>query len=201
MSSRLVLGVQRCPVLGEQLDGEIVHLTSPSVGWFTSAVPRGNALAAGEVAGVLITLGRASQLIVPDDVAGVVSSNPPERVHAPVGYGTVLYELAPRAAGAAANAVKLESHAPTASGALVFRSPHTGRFWHRASPADRAFVTAGQVIESGATIGLIEVMKTFATVQYAAGPHLPPRARVLRILATDGAEVAERDPLLELEPA
>jgi biotin carboxyl carrier protein len=193
MSARLVLGVRR--------EGDVVRLTSPSVGYFTGAVASGRTLSAGEVAGTLITLGRATQLVVPDDVAGVVKSNAPERVHAPVAFGSVLYEFGALDSQPAKHSKRAAADATTASGALVFRAPQTGRFWLRTAPAEPALVAVGQVIESGAALGLIEVMKTFTILQYAATSTLPARARVVRILARDGAEVAERDALLELEPA
>jgi hypothetical protein len=44
-------------------------------------------------------------------------------------------------------------------------------------------------------------MKTFTLVHYQPAGGLPPRARVVRIVPTDGAEIAEKAPLLELAPA
>jgi biotin carboxyl carrier protein len=190
MSTRITLGVQR--------DGPRVRLTSPAVGQFTGAVERGRALTGGEVAGTLLTLGRALTLVVPDDVAGMIESAAPERVHEPVGFGSVLYELAPldasRATASSTPATK------SAGGALVFRSPQTGRFWHRASPAEPALAAEGKLIEPGVAIGLIEVMKTFTIVNYVPSGDLPRKARIVRVLAADGAEVAERDALIELAP-
>src|SRR5688500_4989408 len=80
-------------------EGQRVRLLAPEVGLFTCALAEGTLLSAGARAGVLITLGRARELVVPAGVSGAVSSRAPERVHAPVGYGDVLYELAPLAAG------------------------------------------------------------------------------------------------------
>jgi len=40
-----------------------------------------------------------------------------------------------------------------------------GTFWRRATPRDPAYAEAGTVLTPGKTIGLIEVMKTFAPVQ------------------------------------
>jgi biotin carboxyl carrier protein len=47
---------------------------------------------------------------------------------------------------------------------------------------------------------MIEVMKTFAHVPYRAAGSLPKRAKVLRLIAGDGADVKQGDPLLEVEP-
>jgi biotin carboxyl carrier protein len=185
-------------VRAEPGDGS-VRLASPAVGAFTCAVPCGRVLAPGEVAGVLVELGSAIELVVPEGVAGVVRNEAPEPVHAPVGFGTVLYELDVEAR-AASGATAAASQA-SATGALGFPSPSAGRFWHRTAPGEPALVSPGDVLEPGRAIGVIEVMKTFTLVRYAAGGALPARARVARVLAADGSEVAERSPLLELEPA
>jgi len=178
-------------------DGERVLLTSPSVGTFSRAIGEGRALTAGEVAGVLTTLGASFELVVPEGVSGVVVSQRPERVLEPVEFGAVLYELAPLAAnGGSAVAARATDGD---GGGLVFRSPSAGRFWHRSAPGEPALAKAGDVLEPGRALGLIEVMKTFTLVSYATTGGLPPKVRVTRVLVDDGAEVADRTPLLELE--
>lgn len=179
--------------------GDLVQLLSPSVGTFTSPRPEGSVLSGGQTAGVLHTLGRAYELVVPEDVSGVVRTPAPQLVHQPVGYGSVLYELGALAASATTGSAQQDSGATSA--APVFRSPSAGRFWHRTSPNDPPLIQVGGVIEVGKPIGVIEVMKTFAYVSYAAHSGLPARARVVRVLAADGAEVAEKTALFELEPA
>jgi biotin carboxyl carrier protein len=70
----------------------------------------------------------------------------------------------------------------------------------------------GLLLAPGQAVGLIEVMKTFAQVQYrpdvtgvagatGKGRPLPERARIVRLIAADGAEVARGAPLFEVEPA
>ena len=86
---------------------------------------------------------------------------------------------------------------------LVVRAPQVGRFYHRAAPDRPAYVSEGQEVNPGDTLGLIEVMKTFFQVRLgdpALGAGLPERARVVRHLVPDGAEVAQGDPILELAP-
>jgi acetyl-CoA carboxylase biotin carboxyl carrier protein len=180
-------------------DGERVLLRSPEVGLFTCALPAGALLAPRAAAGVLHSLGRRFDLVVPAGAAGRVVSAPPERVLAPVGYGTVLYELAPLA-DVASGAAPAASASPSASGALLFRAPSSGRFWQRPSPSDPPFVKAGDVVEDGRNLGLIEVMKTFTHVVYRAVDELPRRARVVRFLVADGGDVEEGGALLELAP-
>jgi acetyl-CoA carboxylase biotin carboxyl carrier protein len=185
-------------------DGEKLRLLSPDVGWFTGAMPTGSVLVAGQPAGSLLTLGHASTLIVPADAQGVVVSAPPASSRSPVGFGDALYELGVVRGVAAGSDAKQGIGAPAESersGALVLRSPQTGRFYHRPSPGDPAFVSAGAIVEDGRPIGLIEVMKTFSHVPYTASGALPKRARILRMLAKDGEDVKQGAPLLEVEPA
>jgi biotin carboxyl carrier protein len=59
-------------------------------------------------------------------------------------------------------------------------------------------VEAGQTIAAGTPIGLIEVMKTFTHVTYQPRENLPPQARVVRMIAGDGADVREGEALLEI---
>jgi len=85
-------------------DGETTRLLSPGVGEFTCAIGPGGMLGPGQDAGVLIVTGRSYFLRVPDGVSGRVQNALPGRIHEPVGYRTVLYELAPISAEAAAAA-------------------------------------------------------------------------------------------------
>lgn len=176
-----------------------LRLRCPAVGLWTAAVPSGRVLTPGAPAGVLLVLGRAHPLRTPEGVVGVVRSAAPERVHQPVGYGEVLYELGALEGEAATRLVAPQEDALTATG-LVLRSPQSGRFYHRPSPDAEPLVALGDELADGDPIGLIEVMKTFATVPYRARGGLPARARVLRLLAGDGSDVAEGQPLLVVEP-
>ncbi len=187
----LALGVEAGP------DGRL-RLLSPGVGRLTDAPERGAALAAGQAAGVLLSLGRAVTLVVPEGAHGVVVSARPERVHAPVGFGDVVFELDP--AGVAAGAAAAHA-AAGASGGPVVRANQSGRFYRRAAPGDPPFVDVGAVLEDGTPLGLIEVMKTFSHVVYRATGGLPPRARVTRVVAADGSDLEAGSPLLEVEPA
>lgn len=184
--------------LRARTEGEHVLLECPGVGLFTNAARDGMALTAGARAGTLLTLGRAYELRVPDDVAGLVDGELHERVQAPVGFGTVLYRLRPLAG--ATERSERDASSRSASGAALFRSPSAGRFWHRAAPGEPALASVGDVIEAGRAIGLVEVMKTFTLVHYQPSGGLPARARIVRVLVADGAEVAEKAALLELAP-
>jgi acetyl-CoA carboxylase biotin carboxyl carrier protein len=176
-----------------------VLLSSPEVGYFTRALPAGTPVVAGSAAGLLHALGRRIELRVPSGVAGSVMNERPELVLAPVGYGTVLYELAPLAQAVAAPAAARAEG--SGAGGLLFPAPYSGRFWQRPSPGEPAFVKEGDLLEDGRTLGLIEVMKTFTHLVYRSAGTLPPRARLVRFLVADGGEVKDGGALLALEPA
>ena len=181
-----------------ETDGERVLLRAPEVGYFTCALSEGALVAPKALAGVIHSLGRRFQLVVPPGVTGRIASARPELVHQPVGWGSVLHEVKPLESAAVA-APKNTTTAATA--ALVVRAPYSGRFWHRPAPGDPAFVEPGALITEGQTIGLLEVMKTFTQLVYRAEHGLPPRARVTRLAIPDGGEVKDGGVLLELEPA
>jgi len=221
MTTQLELLLERSEEKGAR-----ILLRSPEVGTFTHALPKGALLYPGAEAGVLESLGRALALVAPSGVSGRIASDRPKRVHEPVGYGTVLYELEPLEADAGADpgpdgapsakdargsrtrgasGSKPSSRATgaktdTEGSGLVFRAPYSGRFWHRPSPQDPPFVKPGDVIHVGTTLGLVEVMKTFTHLVYVPGASLPQRAKIVRVLVADGGEVSEGAPLVELGP-
>ncbi len=175
------------------------ELLAPGVGLWTQAPPRGAMLSPGAALGWLIALGHARPLIVPAGVSGVVCSDPPQRLRAPVGAGEVLCVLAP-AADAAGGAVA-PAEVAASGGAWLLRAPQAGRFWRGPEPGAPPYAAEGEVLEPGRTYGLLEVMKTFQPVKYRAEAGLPARARLQRWLVADGAELAEGDPLAELGAA
>lgn len=178
--------------------GTRVLLRAPEVGTFTCALSEGALVAPKALAGVIHSLGRRFQLVIPPGVTGRIASARPEKVHHPIGWGTVLYEVEPLTA---ASSVATENATTAAADALVFRAPYSGRFWHRPAPGDPAFVEPGALVTEGQTLGLLEVMKTFTQLVYRAEHGLPPRARVVRLAVPDGGEVKDGGVLLELEPA
>ena len=61
-------------------------------------------------------------------------------------------------------AVPAESPAPE-HGLLPVTAPMVGKFYAAPSPSDPPFVTPGTKVAAGATVGLIEVMKVFASIK------------------------------------
>lgn len=182
-------------------EGTRVRLLAPDVGLYTSALERGALVAGGTVVGALLQLGVRRRLVVPDGVEGRVASEVPERKHHPLGYGDLVIELEEiRGATRGAN-VSTSGASASADGRLVLRATTSGRFWHRPAPGEPAFVAVGAVVRDGSPVGLLEVMKTFSHATYRAQGGLPGEARVLQVLAADGADVRRGDALLAVEAA
>ncbi len=178
-------------------DGERWIVTSPAPGWFFPS-PLGTVVTRGHEVGALEILGRRMQIIAPD-VAGVIGNSPELGAARMVAYGDslVVLESAASIAGMASTTTSSPDQATSATG-LVFRAPTSGRFYGRPSPDKAPFVSVGDELARGATICLLEVMKTFNRVTYG-GSGLPERAKVREILVAEGADVTAGEPLLTLE--
>jgi acetyl-CoA carboxylase biotin carboxyl carrier protein len=179
----------------------VIELRAPMPGVFVPRIAQGDLVTAGSAIGELIVLGRASLLIAPRST-GVAATGIAVQLAAPaahaVGYGDVLVALDPSLSlGANASGDAPPAAQPTVDG-LVFRAPTSGRFYGRPAPDKPPFVAPGTQLAHGATICLIEVMKTFHRVTYG-GSGLPDTARVRQVLVADGDDVNAGDPLLALE--
>lgn len=192
MRERLELRMER--------DGVRVKLRAPEVGVYTSNLERGAIVSPGTIVGVLTQLGVRRALVVPDGVEGRVATEAPERAHHPLGFGDVVLEVE-EIRGTSSTTAATTSTATATTGGLVVRATTSGRFWHKPAPSEPVFVTAGALVRDGAPIGLLEVMKTFGHVTYRATGGLPAVARVVAVLAADGADVRRGDPLLAVEAA
>jgi acetyl-CoA carboxylase biotin carboxyl carrier protein len=152
----------------------------------------------GGALGELEILGRLVTIVAPDGVRGAVVAAPGDgRARPPVDFGAVLVTLDPRGLGAepAAVAGRTEPGAAAAAAAgRAFRAPTSGRFYGRPTPSAPPFVAPGDELAPGATICLLEVMKTFNRVTYTGEP-----ARVREVAVPDGADVNAGDVLLVLE--
>ncbi|NNE20188.1 MAG: hypothetical protein HKN10_17100 [Myxococcales bacterium] len=81
--------------------------------------------------------------------------------------------------------------------ALAFTAPMSGRFYGRPSPSEAPFVSAGDIVQRGQTLGLLEVMKTFNRLVYQ-GDHLPDAAKVEKVVPNEGDDVVRGDVILAL---
>ena len=185
-------------------------LRAPAPGWFRPLVGIAAWCDPGAPIGTLDVLGRAHLLVVPPNIAGATEDlaadnapggpSPGALTPRAVAYRDPIVRLSTQALAAAPRsdaAAASSSAAPTAGG-LVFRAPTSGRFYGRSSPDKPAFVEPGTQLAHGATICLLEVMKTFHRVTYG-GTGLPDTARVSKVLVRDGDDVSAGDPLLALE--
>ena len=177
--------------------GEQVELVAPAPGRFRIAVRVGDVVRGGSLLGELEVLGQSLDLHAPKDAHGmIVAVRDPGLARPPVDHGAMLVTLDPNVTAGATMAA--QTAAASAVTGLVFIAPTSGRFYGRAAPDKLPFVVAGDTLEQGTTICLLEVMKTFNRVTYG-GSGLPERAKVREVLVADGADVNAGDPLLALE--
>jgi acetyl-CoA carboxylase biotin carboxyl carrier protein len=98
-------------------------------------------------------------------------------------------ELQPRAA----QGLPAASAAPD-PGLLPVTAPMVGKFYAAPSPSDPPYVTLGSKVAAGATVGLIEVMKVFASIKTEAA------GTIERILVSNGQFVEFGQTLFWLKP-
>lgn len=163
-------------------------LLAPQPGFFVARVKLGDVVHPGSVLGTLEVLGKVRDLVVGEAGGTVVAMNT-ARAKVAVDYGAVLVSLDPDAVSQ-----RRTAEAAASVQGNVFRAPTSGRFYGRSSPDKPAFVSAGDTLQPGATICLLEVMKTFHRVTFSGAP-----AKVKSVLVADGADVNQGDPLLALD--
>jgi acetyl-CoA carboxylase biotin carboxyl carrier protein len=84
--------------------------------------------------------------------------------------------------------------APPEPGWLAVTAPMVGKFYAAPSPSDPPYVTPGSKVAADATVGLIEVMKVFASIKTETG------GTIERILVTNGQFVEFGQTLFWLKP-
>jgi len=116
---------------------------------------------------------------------GFVSASVPAAAAAP----------APAAAPAQAPQPAAKAEPPVIDPGLVpVTAPMIGKFYAAPSPSDPPFVQVGQRVAAGATMGLIEVMKVFASVKTEIA------GAVERILVANGQSVEHGQALFFVRP-
>lgn len=196
--SRLDVVVAEDPARHDEL-----LLGSPAVGEFCAASIVGEVVVGGSRVGRLTSLGRRFDLVVPGGVTGRVAELESGTSRGPVGYGQPLLRLVPVEAagdGGSAAAGSEDRRGELPEGSYAVRSSIHGMFYQRPRPDEPPYVEVGQIVETGATLGLVEVMKCFSAVVYG-GPDLPARAEILEVRAADGAEVGTDQILFVVRPA
>lgn len=180
----------------------LTELRSPGVGLWRGAPPLGEVIVGGQPIGELETLGVLTRLRAPAGVSGrVVEALGAARglARRTAQHGDALLVLDPSVGAASETGSASRNDAQGAeAGALVLRTPSSGRYYGKPGPGKAPFVAVGDVIVEGQSVALLEVMKTFTRVQYG-GEGLPPRARVRAIVPADESDLAPGDVILELE--
>jgi acetyl-CoA carboxylase biotin carboxyl carrier protein len=177
---------------GDEEGGWIVK--APRVGVYRGRPRAGGRRSSGDVIGRLTVLNRTEELMLPAGCDGLVTDL---RIHdraVAVEYGQPLFRLAPvtrtSTVAAAAHVPEADAGASLPAGCHAVACPIDGVFYHRAAPGAAPFVTTGEIVENGRTLGLIEAMKSFNAVAYG-GPGLPSRAVIVETRAADAAEVRQ----------
>jgi acetyl-CoA carboxylase biotin carboxyl carrier protein len=99
---------------------------------------------------------------------------------------------APAAQVAAAPAAQPAAAIP--AGLVPITAPMVGKFYSAASPSDPPYVEVGSKVAAGTAVGLIEVMKVFASIKTEIA------GTIERILVTNGEFVEFGQPLFLLRP-
>jgi acetyl-CoA carboxylase biotin carboxyl carrier protein len=195
----------RLEVIVEESDGDRGELLvkSPAVGTFGGAPRAGEVLVGCSRVGRLTSLGRTVSLVMPRSTSGRVAERILHNRRDPVDYGQVLVRLVPvEQVDVGQGATNEESTAASGlpEGSYAVISPTHGIFYRRPRPDEPPYVEAGQVIEEGTTLALVEVMKCFSAITYG-GTGLPSRAEVVEVRADDSAEVQSEQILFVVKPA
>ena len=104
--------------------------------------------------------------------------------------------------------VKIESDAPTATqdagepaikpivteqeGVVLIKSPNYGLFYAQSEPGAPPYVSIGDIIKSGDTVGLLETMKTFTAIMS------PAEGEVIAIHVVNGEALELDQPLISI---
>lgn len=178
------------------IDRDGSELLSPSVGVFVPSILQGDLLASGQSIGTIEVLGVRRELVVPTGVEGrVVDRIGGGRARVPVQYGDALLAISTTSIASMSEADS--SEVVDRGDVLAFTAPMSGRFYSRPSPSEAPFVSAGDIVHRGQTLGLLEVMKTFNRLVYQ-GEHLPDSAKVEKVVPTEGDDVVRGDVILAL---
>jgi acetyl-CoA carboxylase biotin carboxyl carrier protein len=125
---------------------------------------------------------------------GYVSVAASAAPHAAAAHTTASARTTTAAPATAAPAAKPDLTAAADPGLIPVTAPMVGKFYAAASPSDPPYVQPGAAVEVGATVGLIEVMKVFASIKTETAGVIE------RILVSSGEFVEFGQPLFLLRP-
>jgi acetyl-CoA carboxylase biotin carboxyl carrier protein len=203
---RLIGDPKTCLVRERSGEKGVFDILSPAIGLFDLPPAVGTFVRPASHVGYLTVLRRYYHLVVPEGHHGVVTQVHVSVRKQRVEFGEPLFTVSPEAASGALAFEKAESAAAgqdagVPEGMFAVKSPTDGIFYRRANPQSPAYVEEGAVVEHGAVLGLVEVMKCFNPIVYAGEPEVPARGRIARIIANDTTEVKHGAVLFLVEPA
>ena len=162
-------------------------LLSPTVGTFRAAINEGTRVVQGTVLGIIDTAGEGTAVLAPARSAGLAAQLADGQW---VEHGTPLLELrAAEGLDAEEGTFSPAEGSDAPAGTVVVRADTDGLFYARPEPDAPPFVAEGEVVTASATLGLVEVMKTFTPLRS------PVSGTVVRCLIEDGASVTAGEAL------
>jgi acetyl-CoA carboxylase biotin carboxyl carrier protein len=126
--------------------------------------------------------------------SGYMSARADLSARADVALAAAPARLLPAAGAPAESPALLAESAAPGPGLLPVTAPMVGKFYAAPSPSDPPFVTPGAKVSAGATVGLIEVMKVFASIKTETAGVIE------RILVSNGQFVEFGQTLFWLRP-
>jgi acetyl-CoA carboxylase biotin carboxyl carrier protein len=135
-----------------------------------------------------LILGKRTQTAAPLRVMESKSATP-----APVPFSQVL--PAPRPAQDGEKQTRKKPSEPTTSADTVdVRSPIMGMFYSKPDPASPPFVSLGTEVDTGTTVGLVEVMKVFNAIQAGA------KGTIVEVCVEDAETIEIGQTLFRIRP-
>ncbi len=192
-------------VLVKTLGESRYEVLSPDVGTYYRPPELGAYLQPGSLAGILKRLNSLYHLRIPEGVSGFVLAVHQDDIANPVAYRAPLFELVAGQDAGVGIRTRLQPRADRDAdadrppGTMVYLAPTDGIFYRRPSPESPPFVVEGDEVSPGDVLGLVEVMKSFNQIRFG-GVDFPEKARIVKILVEDGAEVRTGQPLFWFKP-
>lgn len=163
-------------------------LLAPTAGTWEPTVGLGAPLTAGLVLGRIRRVGVSVPVVAPDVAGAAVSVRERGAVH----YGDPIVTVGEGLAGQAAAGPVAAGE--VAEGLVPVRADTDGTFYARPEPGRPAFAPVGSHVAERATLGLIEVMKTFHPVR------TPVAGTVERVLVGDAQGVTSGQMVAWIRP-